>query len=104
MTQNVLQTGPEIWGVVSGAVALFIFALFFAIPHRAKALPGRHGHRDKLDEPGDGMTEEIWPDGYIDSFAGEIEEAGGGMPPLIKVVLPGVLLWWLIYLILNWNG
>jgi hypothetical protein len=50
----------------------------------------------------DGGHEEIRGDGLIDSFSGEIEEAGGGMPLVVKIALPGILLWWLIYLIINW--
>lgn len=101
MTQNVMALWPQIWSVVTGALILFIFAVFLAVPHRASVPPGSKGHRDE-SEPGE--IEEIWADGYIDSFAGEIEEAGGGMPPLVKIALPGVILWWLLYLIIYWEG
>lgn len=99
MTENVMQVGPEVWSVVTGALALLIFGLALSVPHRAKVPPGSKGHRDEVEAD---EIEDIRPDGYIDSFAEEIEEAGGGMPPLVKVLLPGVLLWWLIYLIVNW--
>jgi hypothetical protein len=99
MTQNVLQIGPEAFGIAFGAFVLFLFALAVAIPHRTRVLPGSSGHRDAADET---EHEEIRADGYIDSFAKEIEEAGGGLPLVVKLAIPGVLLWWLIYLIVNW--
>jgi len=100
MTQNVMELWPEIIGVVGGALVLFLFALAIALPHRSKVLPGSSGHREADDET---EHEEIRPDGYIDSFAKEVEEAGGGLPTVVKLALPGVLLWWLIYLIVNWS-
>lgn len=100
MTENVLELGPEIFAVVSGALVLFIFALAIAIKHRSSVSPGSSGHRSEDEE---GEHEEIRPDGYIDSFAKVIEEAGGGMTLVLKIAIPGVLLWWLIYLILFWQ-
>jgi hypothetical protein len=99
MTQNVMELGPEIFGIVAGAIVLIVFAVAMALPHRPRVLPGGGGHREE-EEAG---HEEIRPDGYIDSFAKEIEEAGGGLPLLVKLALPGVILWWLVYLILNWT-
>jgi hypothetical protein len=100
MTQNVLQIWPEITWIIVGVFVLLLFALTIALPHRPKTLPGSSGHREADEEAG---HEEIRPDGYIDSFAKDIEEAGGGLPPVVKLALPGVILWWLIYLILNWT-
>jgi hypothetical protein len=100
MTENVLQLWPEIFSVIAGALVLFIFALALAIKQKSTVDPGSSGHRKEEDE---GEHEEIRPDGYIDSFAREIEEAGGGLTLIVKIVLPGVLLWWLIYLILFWQ-
>jgi len=100
MTANVLQLWPQILAIVGGAVVLFLFALAIALKHRPSVLPGSSGHREAEEE---GEHEEIRADGYIDSFASEIEEAGGGLPPVVKVALPGILIWWLLYLILNWT-
>jgi hypothetical protein len=100
MTQNVLQIWPEIVGIVGGGLVLLLFALAVALPHRPKTLPGSSGHRAPEEQ---GEHEIIRPDGYIDSFAKEIEEAGGALPLVVRLALPGVLLWWLIYLILNWT-
>jgi hypothetical protein len=100
MTQHVLEIWPQIAGVVGGVAVLFLFALAVALPHRSRMLPGSSGHREGDDEP---VHEEIRPDGYIDSFAKDIEEAGGGLPTVVRIALPGVLLWWLIYLIVFWT-
>jgi hypothetical protein len=101
MTENALELWPEIIAVLAGVIVLFLFALAIAISHRVKTQPGSSGHRPKDEDEG---HEEIRPDGYIDSFAGTIEEAGGDMPPVVTIAIPGVLLWWLIYLILNWTN
>lgn len=100
MTENVMQLWPEIFSVITGALVLFIFGLAIAIKQRPNVHSGSSGHRKEEDE---GEHEEIRPDGYIDSFAKEIEEAGGGLTLIVKVAIPGVLLWWLIYLILFWQ-
>jgi hypothetical protein len=100
MTQNVMQLGPEIIAVAGGIAVLLLFALAIALPSRPKTLPGSRGHREASEET---VHEEIRADGYIDSFAKDIEEAGGGLPVVVKLALPGVLLAWLLYLILNWT-
>jgi hypothetical protein len=100
MTDNVLQLWPEILAVIAWGVALLLFAVTLGMSHRPRRRPGSEGHRGA--EQGGG-NEAIQPDGYIDSFAGEIEEAGGGLPPVLKLVLPAILLWWLLYLILYWK-
>lgn len=99
MTDNVLQLWPSIWAVLGGTAVLLIFAFALGLPTHPRMRPGSKGHR-----PSEQQTEheEIVPDGYIDSFAGEIEEAGGSMPPVVKLAIPGILLWWLLYLIFNW--
>jgi hypothetical protein len=101
MTQNVMNLNGEVVWVVAGAVVLFIFAVAITWPHRPKVSPGSSGHRPLEDETG---HETIRVDGYIDSFAKEIEEAGGDFPTVVKLALPGILLWWLLYLILNWTA
>ena len=100
MTDNVLQIWPQILSIVGGVVVLILFALTLALPHRPKVLPGSSGHREADDNA---EHEEINPDGYIDHFAGVIEEAGGSLPPIVKLAIPGILIWWLLYLIFNWT-
>ena len=100
MTANVMDFGLEVFSLLGSALVLFVFALTLALPHRPKTLPGSSGHRDEAD---DSVHEEIRPDGYIDEFAGNIEEAGGSLPWIIRIAVPGILLWWLVYLISFWT-
>ncbi len=100
MTANVANLGGELFGILGSAFVLGVFALVLVLPHRPKTLPGSRGHRSRADE---GVHEEIRADGYIDDFAGRIGEAGGALPWIIVVAIPGILLWWLIYLLLYWT-
>jgi hypothetical protein len=100
VTQNTLHAWPEIIGIVAGAVVLLVFALTFALPARSRTKPASKGHRD---EAGDGNHEDVRPDGYIDSFSGEIEEAGGGLPWVVIVAVVGVLLFWVVYIVVRWT-
>lgn len=100
MTVSSISLWSEIFGVAAGALVLFIFGLTLGIPHKPRISPGSKGHRPEEES---GADEEIRPDGYIDSFAKDIEEAGGGLPPIVKLALPGILIWWLVYLILFWT-
>lgn len=99
MTQNVMQVGNELVWMLGGAGILLLFGLSLALRHRPRVLPGSSGHREK---EGEEEHEVIRPDGYIDSFAGVIEEAGGSLPPVVWVAIPGIILWWLLYLVLYW--
>jgi hypothetical protein len=99
MTQNVMQLWPQIFAVVGAMAVLFLFAFAIALPSRSRIPPGIRGHREASEET---QNEEIRPDGYIDSFSKEIEEAGGGLPVVLKLALPGIIVWWLLYLIMNW--
>jgi hypothetical protein len=99
MTENVLVTSRELVWMLWGAAVLVIFAVTLAMRNRPRTLPGSRGHRiDEAEEP-----ESIRADGYVDSFAGVIEEAGGALPPIVIVFFIGIWVWWLVYLILNWT-
>jgi hypothetical protein len=99
MTQNIMNLWGEIVWIGGGIAVLLAFGLALALPHVARRRPASEGHRAKEDET---VHEESTADGFIDSYAKDIEEAGGGLPPIMKLATPVVLLWWLGYLVLNW--
>ena len=100
MTKNILDFWNELIWVAAGAAILFIFGLTVSLHHRIKKLPGRSGHRKEgyFKE-----HESIRADGYIDSFGKVIEEAGGGLPLVVKVFFIIIPVWWVLYLIFNWT-
>lgn len=101
MTANAMNVWGEILGIAVGAGVLLIFGILTALMVRRPAIPpGSKGRREKGDE---GTYETIAADGYIDTFAGVIEEAGGSLPPLVIISLIVIPLWWLIYMIINWS-
>ncbi len=99
MPKNVLDVWGEIMAISIGTVVLVLAALVFSFKHRARTQPGSSGHRP------DGQVEDaerISPDGYIDSFSGLIEEAGGGLPPIGWVIIGVILASYVAYLVLFW--
>jgi hypothetical protein len=99
MTVHSVSLWSEILGVGGGGLILLIFGILLVLPHRVGLMPGSKGHRQKKEE-----VEVIAPDGYIDDYNNHvIEEAGGSLPVIIRVALPGIIIWWLLYLILNWT-
>jgi len=101
MTANAMNVGGEILGIAVGAFALLIFGILFALMSRRPTIPpGSKGRRETGEQ---GTHETIAADGYIDSFAGVIEEAGGDLTPLVKVGLIVIPLWWITYMIINWS-
>jgi len=98
MPLNIQNFWNQILMMGGSVFILILFAVALGMQHKPRILSGHKGHREEKEE--DGGEETIRPDGYIDSFSGEIEEAGGGMPPVVKIFLPLILLWWLGYLIL----
>ena len=100
MPDNVLQIGPTVLSVFVWTTVLVAGALVFAIRHRAHTGAGTSGHRPSGEESED---ERISPDGYIDTFANIVEEAGGGLPVMGWIVMIAVWLMWLLYMIFNWT-
>jgi hypothetical protein len=100
MPDNVLQVGPTILSVAVWTTVLIAGALVFAIRHRARTGAGTSGHRPPGEESED---ERISPDGYIDTFANIVEEAGGGLPVMGWIIMIAVWLMWLLYMIFNWT-
>ena len=67
-------------------------------------------HREKPEDKEQPETvgqeeeaERIHADGYIESFAGLVEEGAGKLPLIVTVFTIGLLLWWLVYLVLEWS-
>jgi hypothetical protein len=98
---NVLRIGPEVFSVVAGAIVFIGAALAFAFKyHSTSAKAGESGQR-----PGDQSkeAERVSPDGFIDSFAGVVSEAGGGLPFTAWLIMGTVLVCYVVYLFLNWS-
>ncbi len=111
MTMNVINRWGEIIGIAGGAIILLIFGLTFSplvyrprVPSGAaveRTGPGeKEAHQAREEQTG---GEHVSADGYIDSFAGLVEEAGGSLPLIVTVFSIGLLLWWGVYLVTNWS-
>lgn len=110
MTANTLNIYGELFGILGGAGILLLAGITLGLPHLSGVLAARRGHRqgsradsEHMEAESEQGGEVVKPDGYIDSFAGLIEEAGGDMPPVVRIALWGVLLWWLLYLVMFWS-
>ncbi len=102
MPDNVLRIGPQLFSVIVGTIVLLGAALAFAFKyHAASDKAGVSGNRP-VDQAHKG--EVTRPDGFIDSFAGAISEAGGGVPFMATIIMLTAAIVWLVYLILNWKG
>lgn len=102
MPDNVLEIGGQWLSVLAGTIALLGAALAFAFKYRATSdKAGASGQRpaDQAEE-----AEIARPDGFIDSFAGVISEAGGGIPFMASLIIVAVFVSWLVYLIAFWRG
>jgi hypothetical protein len=99
VTVHGINSVAELLGIAAATVGLIAFTLALAIRHRPKVLPGSGGHRTIEDTE----HETIRADGYIDSFSKEIEEAGGGLPLVVRLAIVVVLAWFVIYLVLYWS-
>ncbi len=111
MALNVLNVWGEIIGIGVGIVILLIFGITFSplvyrprVPSGAaaeRAAPGeKEAHEAKGQEAG---GEHVHADGYIDSFAGLVEEAGGSLPLIVSTFTIGLFIWWGVYLVTNWS-
>jgi hypothetical protein len=99
---NVLRIGPQLFSVIAGTIVLFGAALAFAFKYHATSdKAGARGQRpaDQAKE-----AEIARPDGFIDSFAGVISEAGGGVPFTATIIMLTALVSWFVYLLINWKG
>ena len=102
MPDNVLRLGPEVFSVVAGIIVLLGGSLAFAFKYNPTSdKAGARGTRP----PGQAEEAEVArPDGFIDSFAGVISEAGGGVPFMATLIILAVLVSYVVYLVANWRG
>jgi hypothetical protein len=100
MPDNVLNIAGQWFSVVAVPLTLLGGALALAVRHRMRVHPGSAGHRPEGE---DVEFERIGPDGYIDSFADSVEEAGGSLPTMAKVIIAVVAVSYFVYLILFWQ-
>lgn len=102
MPDNVLSVSGELWAVIGGTITLLGLALVFAFKYRATSdKAGEKGHRPAGQER---EAEIARPDGFIDTFAGRISEAGGGIPFMATIIMLVVIVSYITYLIVNWRG
>jgi hypothetical protein len=99
MTVHGLNGLAELLGILGAVAAIGLFAFALSVRHRPRVLPGSKGHRADDDTE----HERLRADGYIDSFARDIEEAGGGLPLVVRLSTIGFFVWFLLYLILFWS-
>ncbi len=101
MTDNVTELWLELGWILGGIFTLLLGLMILAYRHRPTTASGSSGHRT-----GDETLEHevVRPDGYIDSFARQVSEGGGGLPVYFKITVALTLLWWLSYLILFWQS
>ena len=98
---NVLQIGPQVFSVVAGTIVLIGAALAFAFKyHATSSKAAEQGHRPESEESD---AERVSPDGFVDSFAGVISEAGGGLPFTGWIIMGVTIIAYFVYLFLNWN-
>lgn len=101
MPDNVLQIGPQVFSVVAGLLVLLGASLVFSFKyHATSARAGESGQRPEGREK---EAEQVRPDGFIDSFAGVISEAGGGVPFTGWVIMGVTLVCYFVYLFLHWT-
>jgi hypothetical protein len=99
---NVLKIGPQIFSVIAGTLVFLVAALAFAFKYRATS--DKAGARGQRPAEQSREAEIARPDGFIDSFAGVISEAGGGIPFMATAIIIVVLVCYFAYLFVNWTG
>lgn len=102
MPENVLQVGPQIFSIVIGTFVFLGAAIVFAFKYRAVSArkAGERGHRPAEEI---GESEQVSPDGFIDTFAGVVSEAGGSMSFTGWLIMGVTLVSYFIYLFVYWK-
>jgi hypothetical protein len=101
MIANVMNIWGELIGILVGGGILLVFGWLLALMSRTPQTPP--GARGPRPPAGQDRPETIEPDGFVDSFAGVIEESGGGLPLLAIITVIGIPLWWFVYILINWS-
>jgi len=83
-------------------IVLLVAALAFAFKYNPTS--DKAGEKGTRPESQAKEAEVAAPDGFIDSFAGVISEAGGGVPFMAILIILAVLVSYVVYLVANWNG
>ncbi len=111
MVINVLNIPGQLIGIFSAILVLLIFGITFSpLVYRPRVPSGgalettETGEKEAHEEHGEESGgEHVRADGYIDSFAGLVEEAGGSLPLIVSVFSIGLLIWWAVYMLLEWS-
>jgi hypothetical protein len=98
---NVLQIGPQIFSVVAGIIVFLGAALLFSFKYHATS--SRAGEKGRRPEEQANEGERVSPDGFIDSFAGVVSEAGGGLPFMALIIMGVTAVCYVVYLFINWK-
>lgn len=100
MPKNVLELWPQIFYTTVAILVLLGASLAFSFKYRSGAEAGRRGHRE-----GEAEAEEqrVSPSGWISSFAGRVEEGGGGVPFIGLAIFLVTIIWYFVYLFLFWT-
>ncbi len=112
MPLNVLNVVGQLIGIFSAIVVLLIFGVTFSplvyrprVPSGGAAETAEPGEKEAHEEHGqESGGEHVRADGYIDSFAGLVEEAGGSLPLIVSVFTIGLFVWWAAYLVIEWSA
>ena len=102
MPENVLKIVPQLISVIAGTIVLLGAALAFSFKYHATS--DKAGTRGQRPADQTKQAEIAAPDGFIDSFAGTISEAGGGVPFTAALIMIAVLVTYVVYLFINWKG
>lgn len=101
MPENVLKIGPELFSVLAGTIVFLGAALVFAFKYHATS--SKAAEKGQRPEGHTQDAERVSPDGFIDSFAGTISEAGGGLPFMALLIMGVTLVCYVVYLFLYWK-
>jgi len=101
MPSNVLEIWPQVFSVLAGTVVFLGAALAFSFKYHATSSHAAEQGVRSADSEED--NERVSPDGFIDTYAGTISEAGGGMPYTGWIIIGVVLVCYFAYLFLYWN-